>query len=163
MSGTFFLKYDSTLGRDTRETDGGFGILQLTDPAPSYSTTWNYQKNIDSALQELYSSHVIGPQGAQTRVSVVWNQYSTLGYNWSVTPAHIRREMYRRYNAGPSGTLFRIVYDDYGAPWVEEGRHPYVESLYRLEQRLLRQNGLPFDQNYMDKALEPDWWGTTQD
>jgi hypothetical protein len=70
--------------------------------------------------------------------------------------------MYLKYNAAPSRTLFSWVIIG-AVPFIYEDSHPYVESLYYLEQRLLRQNGLNFDQNYPGPRLPLDEWGTTAD
>jgi len=31
--------------------DGGFGLMQLTDPRPAYRQIWNYRDNVDAAVE----------------------------------------------------------------------------------------------------------------
>jgi hypothetical protein len=35
---------------DRRHTDGGYGLMQLTNPSPRYEQIWDYRKNIDAAI-----------------------------------------------------------------------------------------------------------------
>lgn len=35
---------------NSRFSDGGFGLMQLTDPAPSYLQIWNYRENINAGV-----------------------------------------------------------------------------------------------------------------
>jgi hypothetical protein len=37
--------------RENEGGDGGFGVMQLTDPIPTYLQIWNYKENIDRAVE----------------------------------------------------------------------------------------------------------------
>ncbi len=82
----------NALGRGpTLSTDGGFGVMQLTNPPPLYSQIWHWQKNIDSAIRRL-SGHLDAERTwLATHTDSALSNVDTRGY-------YNRMGTYARYN-----------------------------------------------------------------
>jgi len=46
---------DAIYPRENTEGDGGFGVMQLTDPVPNYEQIWDYKQNIDGGVELIRS------------------------------------------------------------------------------------------------------------
>ena len=96
-------QFDQT-GHPIKSFDNGYGIAQLTRPAPTYEQAWNWKLNIDTAL-ELY----------RTKRTTATAYLSQSGRTY--TDDQLLRETVSRWNGGP----YHVFHQNTG--WV---RNPNV-------------------------------------
>ena len=80
-------KHFNLAGQPIESFDHGFGLCQLTRPAPTYEQVWNWKRNIDAGLT-LFAD----------KRRIARNFLSSHG---SYTPDQLKRETVARWNGGP--------------------------------------------------------------
>jgi hypothetical protein len=154
-------------------TDGGFGIMQLTNPIPTYAEVWHWRKNIDRQIDELrdklratinYFSGVgdrNAARRAQKQARFDQSQIGTLQY---------RMEMYARHNGigwdpvpdrvppvpREPGGLYPFNYF-----YWEEGEGDWVPRVTKQEAVARTDGGIRYAYDALD--LEFQLFGTTPD
>jgi hypothetical protein len=75
--------------------DGGFGLMQLTDPRPAYRQIWNYRDNVDAAVE------LIGEKLAAAKNYINVHPVSTTDPNAiAKTQKLLKMETYSLYRGG---------------------------------------------------------------
>src|SRR5260370_39512283 len=92
-------------GEPKKSFDGGYGMCQLTSPAPSFEQAWNWKMNVEGGLSLFASKR-------QTATNYLGQS------NRSYTPEQLRYETVCRWNGGSYHE-----WDATGAKWV---RHPNI-------------------------------------
>jgi len=134
---------------DTRQTDGGVGIMQVTGGRPPYEQVWNYKRNIEEGVRRFGDS----VSQANARLDALRAEIQTLREHvaathgieleWPVTAEHIRHEAYRMYNKGHNKPLLHAVARNLTGPGIflkMTRNDEYVSAMKRYEQ-LLQVNG----------------------
>lgn len=80
-------KHFTAAGEPKKSFDNGYGICQLTTPAPTFEQCWNWKRNIDAGLA-LFAQKV---RAATTYLSQQGRTY---------TPDQLQREAVSRWNGG---------------------------------------------------------------
>ncbi len=76
--------------RGNRTTDGGFGVMQLTIPAPRPSSIWHWRKNIDDAIDRL--------DGMLTQARAFFCPNNVCRAGVDPSAEQLKKEVYARYN-----------------------------------------------------------------
>jgi len=72
-------------------SDGGFGLMQLTNPKPTYEQIWNWKENINDAILRI--------KGKLTIARAHLNKYRDAVKDEDV-PRFLRMDTYQLYNGG---------------------------------------------------------------
>ncbi len=98
------LKHFDATGYPKKSFDNGYGMAQLTNPAPSFTQVWNWKQNIDAGLVLF---------GQKRALALAYLSQGGRSY----TDDQLQRETISRWNGGPYHT------HDPQAGWV---RNPHI-------------------------------------
>lgn len=128
-------------------SDGGFGVMQLTIPAPTYKEIWNYKENINAAvrlIKEKLATAKAYPAKVRDNGCVKQPYYNDKKERW-IYPCRpmpttkkykraedfksyeLRMDVYSLYNSN----WHYWVWDDDAKEWIPSVSDPVIESQQR--------------------------------